>query len=46
LPILAQIPLVQGVCKRGDSGIPVANDQSAAGKAFMDLAEKIISLLI
>ncbi|MCK9345621.1 MAG: Mrp/NBP35 family ATP-binding protein [Bacteroidales bacterium] len=46
LPVLAEIPLVQGVCERGDAGIPVANDKNAAGKAFKGLAEKLISLLV
>ena len=45
LPILAEIPLVQGVCERGDAGIPAVNDQNSAGKAFRDLAGKVISLL-
>ncbi len=45
LPVLAEIPLIQGVCDRGDAGIPVANDKNAAGDAFKDLAGKLISLL-
>ncbi len=46
LPVLAEIPLIQGVCDRGDAGIPVANDKNAAGDAFKDLAGKLISLLV
>ena len=46
LPVLAEIPLIQGVCERGDAGIPVANDKNAAGDAFKDLAGKLISLLV
>jgi ATP-binding protein involved in chromosome partitioning len=45
LPVLAEIPLIQGVCDRGDAGIPVANDKNAAGDAFKNLAGKLISLL-
>lgn len=46
LPVLAEIPFIQGVCDRGDAGIPVANDKNAAGDAFKDLAGKLISLLV
>ncbi len=46
LPVLAEIPLIQGVCDRGDAGIPVANDKNAAGDAFKNLAGKLISLLV
>ena len=45
MPLLAQIPIVQSVCERGDAGIPVANDKNAAGQAFKDLAGKLTSLL-
>ncbi len=45
IPLLAQIPIVQSVCERGDAGIPVANDKNTAGLAFKDLAGKLISLL-
>ncbi len=45
LPVLAEIPLIQGICDRGDAGIPAVNDKNAAGDAFKDLAGKLISLL-
>lgn len=43
LPLLGQIPLVQGIREGGDEGRPVANDEnSAMGKAFLDLAANTI----
>ena len=43
LPILGQIPIVQGIREGGDSGNPVAfNEQSPSGKAFMELANNVI----
>ncbi len=44
LPILAQIPLVQGICERSDSGIPVANEEHPAGQAFRKLARELAEL--
>lgn len=39
LPLLGQIPLVQGIREGGDAGRPVAVDESSpVGKAFLDLA--------
>ena len=44
LPLLGQIPLVQGICHAGDSGIPAALEpQSPTGKAFMQLASKVVT---
>jgi ATP-binding protein involved in chromosome partitioning len=41
--LLGQIPLVQSVCESGDKGEPIAlNHNSIDGKAFMELAEKLI----
>ncbi|MEN6455047.1 MAG: Mrp/NBP35 family ATP-binding protein [Prolixibacteraceae bacterium] len=43
LPLLGQIPLVQGIREGGDEGKPVANDQnSPLGRAFLDLAANTI----
>jgi ATP-binding protein involved in chromosome partitioning len=43
LPLLGQIPLVQGIREGGDEGKPVANDQnSLLGRAFLDLAANTI----
>lgn len=45
LPLLARIPLVQGICDRSDSGIPVANEDHPAAVAFRELAQTLNSLL-
>lgn len=45
LPLLARIPLVQGICDRSDSGIPVANEDHPAAVAFRELSQTLISLL-
>jgi len=43
IPLLGQIPLIQGIREGGDSGLPVAVDsQSLTGQAFMDLARETI----
>jgi len=41
VPLLGQIPLVQGICEGSDDGKPVALEDSASGKAFMDLAFRL-----
>ena len=41
VPLLGQIPVVQSICEGGDRGHPVALDDSAAGQAFMDLADEV-----
>ena len=44
IPLLGQIPIVQGICEGGDSGQPVvADENSIIGKAFMNIAKNIIS---
>jgi len=43
VPLLGQIPLVQGICESGDSGRPVVLDDSPAGDAFRLLADEVIS---
>ncbi len=43
LPLLGQIPIVQGICESGDSGKPVVLDMdSPVSKAFSELAESVI----
>lgn len=44
LPLLAQIPLVQGICEDGDSGTPAALDsEKATGLAFITLAQAVVT---
>jgi ATP-binding protein involved in chromosome partitioning len=43
VPLLGQIPLVQGICESGDNGRPVALEDSPAGEAFRLLAEEVIN---
>ena len=46
VPLLAQIPLVQGICENGDAGTPVAlNSDSATGLAFINLAQAVITVV-
>lgn len=42
VPLLGQIPVVQGICEGSDNGKPVALDDSATGKAFRDLADEVV----
>jgi len=42
IPLLGQIPVVQSICESGDSGIPVALDNSETAKAFDDLAGQLV----
>jgi ATP-binding protein involved in chromosome partitioning len=43
VPLLGQIPIVQGICESGDNGSPSAlDDSSAIGKAFVHLAENVV----
>jgi ATP-binding protein involved in chromosome partitioning len=42
IPLLGQIPLVQGICDSGDQGSPVVLDESSpVSSAFKELAENI-----
>lgn len=44
VPLLAQIPIVQGVCDAGDGGTPIALDpDSITGRAFMSLAARVVT---
>ncbi len=42
LPLLGQIPLVQGIREGGDSGSPIATQETISGEAFHLLAEKFL----
>jgi len=43
IPLLGQIPIVQGIREGGDEGKPVANDEkSVLGKAFSELSAAVI----
>lgn len=43
VPLLGQIPLVQGICESGDQGTPVALDaETITGRAFLQLAASVI----
>ncbi|MGB8491769.1 MAG: Mrp/NBP35 family ATP-binding protein [Bacteroidales bacterium] len=42
VPLLGQIPLVQGICEGSDKGHPAALDDSPTGKAFMELARAVV----
>ena len=46
VPLLAQIPLVQGICDSGDQGTPAAlNSDTATGLAFINLAQAVITVV-
>jgi len=42
VPLLAQIPLVTGICQCGDEGSPIALRDSITGEAFRHLAHETI----
>lgn len=44
VPLLAQIPIVQGICDGGDSGEPVAlHTETVSGQAFISLAQAVVT---
>jgi ATP-binding protein involved in chromosome partitioning len=43
LPLLGQIPIVQGIREGGDSGVPVATGTEVMADAFANLAKSVIS---
>ena len=46
VPLLAQIPLVQGICDSGDRGEPAALDSNTAtGLAFINLAQAVVTVV-
>ncbi len=40
--LLAQIPLVAGICDGGDNGVPAALQNTVSGSAFNELALKVV----
>ena len=45
VPLLAQIPLVQGICESGDAGEPAAlHEEAPTGQAFLSLAQAVATL--
>jgi ATP-binding protein involved in chromosome partitioning len=42
IPLLGQIPIVQSICEGGDSGEPVALNDSITGEAFRLLATRFV----
>jgi ATP-binding protein involved in chromosome partitioning len=42
VPLIGQIPIVQGICESGDSGVPTALGNSATAKAFEQLASDLV----
>ena len=46
VPLLAQIPLVQGICDSGDRGEPAAlSSDTATGLAFVNLAQAVVTVV-
>jgi len=46
VPLLAQIPLVQGICDCGDQGKPAAlNVDTMTGQAFLNLAQAVVTVV-
>ena len=45
VPLLAQIPLVQGICDSGDSGEPAALGDTMTGMAFLNLAQAVVTVV-
>lgn len=44
LPLLAQIPIVQSICERGDGGEPIVlNYDSMVGQSFLSLAQSVVT---
>lgn len=46
LPLLAQIPIVQGLCESGDEGQPAAlNSDSILGQVLLNLAQAVVTVV-
>ena len=43
--LLGQIPLVAGICRGGDDGMPVTLQNSVSGAAFIDLAHRVVEAI-
>ena len=41
--LLGQIPLVSGICRGGDDGVPVTLQNSVSGAAFITLARSVVA---
>ena len=42
VPLLAEIPVVGSICEHGDSGQPIAMEDTITGHAFMHLAHEVV----
>ena len=46
IPLLAQIPLVQGIREGGDEGMPVAlRTDTMSGQAFLSFAQAVVTMV-
>jgi ATP-binding protein involved in chromosome partitioning len=46
VPLLAQIPLVQSICEKGDEGTPAATQvDTMTGQAFLNLAQAVVTVV-
>lgn len=46
VPLLARIPIVQGICESGDEGKPAALDVSSiTGQAFLSFAQAVVTVV-
>jgi len=45
IPLIGQIPIVEGICEGGDNGQPVALGDSITAMAFSDMATTLVSLI-
>ena len=45
MDLLAQIPLVAGICDGGDNGVPAALQNTVSGSAFNELALKVVEVV-
>lgn len=46
VPLLAQIPLMQGICESGDDGKPAAlSSETMTGIAFINLAQAVVTVV-
>ena len=41
--LLGQIPLVAGICRGGDDGVPVTLQNSVSGASFLSLARSVVA---
>ncbi len=46
IPLIGQIPLVQGICESGDEGEPAAlHPESPVGQVFLNLGQSVVTLV-